>query len=150
MSVITLPFTLDPALAALIAAILTAVYEWYTKRTTAAKLTTEKVTGQQVIDFFDPATRSTVPAEVKAAIPDRTYRMSTDTKNHVIQGKSPADARALIEQIATNEAAGNVMYTLTYSEGWIIIEYGMIRSGGPFEAPIPNLTSSLPPTPGAS
>ena len=109
-------------LATILIAIIGYLVAYYQKQKTA----TAQAETQAVQDFFDPASAVT---EVPANTPTRSYQMSDSVKQFLLVGETAQDQATMEAQIIEAEAAGKIKYTVTYSKGYYIIEYGQITGG---------------------
>jgi hypothetical protein len=110
-------------LAAIVAAII--AYWQHHQKTWA-----EKRTGE-VIAFFDPKddTVTTPPA----AVPSRSWKMNSETRQWVIAGHDPATQGDLLRQIDAAEGQQLPRYYLTFADrggGFYEIEYGLMKGSG--------------------
>lgn len=110
-------------LAALVAAII--AYWQHHKKKEA-----ENRTGE-VIAFFDPRDDTvTIPP---AAVPSRSWKMNSGTRQWVIAGHDPVTQGDLLRQIDAAEAQQLLRYYLTFPDrggGFYEIEYGLMKGSG--------------------
>ena len=85
----------------------------------------EKYNNTITIEFFDPNNSNW---NIPEWLPSSTYNMDTITKQYLIENLSEADivlVNAKIEYAEKNKIA---YYEIEYSEGWYIIQYGLVKT----------------------
>lgn len=77
--------------------------------------------------FFDPADNEAMTPT--ASTPDRSWKMSEETKAFILSNLSDAEKVSAINQINEAEANGYVDYKIVVSNGYYNISYGLITGG---------------------
>lgn len=80
-----------------------------------------------VAAFTEPAAAK---PSVVAALPVRSWTMSESTRRWITFGENDSDKIDILRQVDEAEKAGQVAYTIHYSKGFYLIEYGLIKSSG--------------------
>lgn len=94
---------------------------------TTAELEETQAELQTTQDFFDPEnTEVMTPTE---STPDRSWKMSEETKNFLLSGCTDAEKLSVTNQINEAEAAGYVDYKIVVGNGYYNISYGCIIGG---------------------
>lgn len=88
----------------------------------------QKQSKDEVIGAFTEPTKAT-PSIIQA-LPIRSWTMSESTKRWITFGESETDKIDILRQVDENEKLGQVAYTIHYSKGFYLIEYGLIKSSG--------------------
>ncbi len=119
------PTLINQLIAAVIALItaLLAIYEtWKNKQTVA----------------FYTEPKAVISPRIEAKLPARSYLMDEGTRRWVKAGESDEDQRRIDEQINNAERDGLRTYYIDTSQGWYLIEYGLIKGGAKGDAPKPS------------
>ena len=106
----------------LLIALASALYAWIQKRQ-AATATAEQ---EQTVAFFDPESPVTTPP---ASLPRSTYTMSESTKQFLLAGHDSVTQAAIEGQVLAAEEAGKTRYTVSFPNGYYLIEWGTIVGG---------------------
>jgi len=87
---------------------------------------------KDIITFFtDPvALPEARNNAVLQQVPVKSWRMSESTLKWILAGENEEDQRLLKGQVATAETQGLTSYSLRYSKGFYLIEWGLIKSSG--------------------
>lgn len=130
--------TIASAIMALIFAFL-AAWQKQKKEELKEEIAIEKDEKEAIIRFFDPDDKDIVfPPE---PLPERTWKMSEETKRFLVAGHSPFTAAEILQQVEAAERAGKKSYYIKFRDtdkgkaGYYEIEYGLIKgsSTGPIE-----------------
>jgi hypothetical protein len=105
----------------MIVALIAAIWAWY-----------QKHKKDEIVTFYtEPESK---PIEKTLALvkdlPGRSWKMSPETLKWVLFGESIEDQNDLRGQIVTAESNALTSYTIRYSKGFYLIEYGLIKSSG--------------------
>ncbi len=89
-----------------------------------------KAETKAVIDYYDPTVpQANTPPEI---IPERTYKMSDETKRWITFEEPPEFQKVILEQVEKAEASGQATYRVSYGPGYYYdIEYGLVKGSGP-------------------
>lgn len=101
--------------AAIAAAVIPAVFAYL-------KSAEGKETAEGIISYY---TDGNAKAPEGVAIPERSHRMSEETKEFITHGESPEDKIKMLEQVSKAEAEGKTEYLVTYSKGYYKIQWGL-------------------------
>ena len=87
---------------------------------------------KEIVEFFtEPTAVSSVGTKVMIdKVPIRSWKMSPDTLKWILFGESEEDKRTIEGQILTAESDGLTSYSIRYSKGFYLIQYGLIKSSG--------------------
>jgi len=87
---------------------------------------------KDIITFFTDPIALPEPANIAVmeVVPGRSWKMSPETLKWILSGENDEDQRTLKGQIFTAEAEGLTSYSIRYSKGFYLIEYGLIKSSG--------------------
>jgi len=84
---------------------------------------------KEVVAFYaEPA--SPVSDAVVSTLPVRSWTMTESTRRWITFGESDSDKIEILKQVDASEALGLRSYTIHYSKGFYLIEYGLIKSSG--------------------
>ena len=84
---------------------------------------------RETIEFYSQPTNA--PQQTLAtSLPAVSWKMSDSTKDWITSGESTQDKADILHQVQYNEDLGRTSYTIGYSKGFYLIEYGLIKSSG--------------------
>lgn len=116
------PNQITDLIAAIIAliAIIKAIYETWKNK--------------QVVTFYTEPVNEVSPRVIEK-LPVRSYSMSDETRRFIKMGESESDKALIDAQINNAEINGLLSYYIDTSQGWYLIEYGLIKASAKGDAP---------------
>ena len=89
---------------------------------------------KQVVTFYTEPVNE-VSQRVIEKLPVRSYAMSDETRRFIKMGESESDKALIDAQINNAEINGLLSYYIDTSQGWYLIEYGLIKASAKGAAP---------------